>query len=112
MGNLFGKLLIDEWYKMIAFAGFVLVILSLTVELQVDNPLVLFCGTAIFFVGVAEMAMRQYQEQIAIDSLNRPAFKVSGRARRPSPAGMVMYLLAAIATVAAITRAWVLIGQA
>lgn len=112
MGNLVGKLLIDEWFKMIALLGFVLVILSLTVELQIDNPAVVFVGAGLFCMGVAEMAMRPYQEQIALDAYNQPQMKISGRMRRINTPGVIFYVLATLSGAGAIARAWVLIGQA
>ncbi|MGE8519720.1 MAG: hypothetical protein ACN6OK_05700 [Alcaligenes faecalis] len=112
MGNLVGKLLIDEWFKMIAFGGFVLLVLSLTIKLQVDNLLILCVGLALLFMGVAEMAMRPYREKIIFDNLNRPAGKISGRMRRTNASGVIMYIIATLSVASAIARGWVLLGQA
>jgi len=112
MGSLVGKLLIDEWFKMIAFGGFVLVVLSLTIKLQVDNPLALGMGFALLFAGVAEMAMRPYQESVALDARDRPMWSISGRPRRVNAPGIIMYALALVSVACVIARAWVLAGQA
>lgn len=112
MGNLVGKLLIDEWFKMIAFGGFVLLVLSLTIKLQVDNPLVLCVGLTLLFIGVAEMAMRPYQERVLFDGANRATAKITGRMRQVNPPGIIMYALALVSVAGVIARAWVLIGQA
>lgn len=112
MGNLVGKLLIDEWFKMIAFGGFVLMVLSLTIKLQVDNPIVFCLGLTLLFCGVAEMAMRPYQQAIAYDALDRPVGTISGRMRKVNTPGIILYLLAAFSAIGLLARAWMLLSQA
>ena len=112
MGNLVGKLIIDEWFKMITFAGFVLTILALTVELRIDNIIIAGIGAALMCVGIAEMAMRPYAQKIALDSLNRPQYSISGRMRRVNAPGIAFYLLAIACATGVAARAFVLFGQA
>lgn len=104
MGNLVGKFLIDEWFKMFALLGFVMLLLSLTVKLQIDNLLVTLVGSALLFIGVAEMAMRPYQEILRLDGYGQPNYKISGRIRKVTTPGIILHGFAIIVFLAAIYR--------
>lgn len=96
MGSLIGKFLVDEWFKMFALLGFVMLLLSLTVKLQIDNLLVTLMGATFLFIGVAEMAMRPYQEALKLDAMGQPIYKVSGRMRKRTAPGIILYGIAII----------------
>lgn len=104
MSNLVANFLIDEWFKFMAYLGFVFLMFGLVVPLRIDNVFVILAGAALTFAGIAEMAFRPFQAAVKIDAMGRPQYSIEGRPRRITTAGIVLYTFASVLALGAIYR--------
>lgn len=106
MANLVGKLIIDEWYKMLTLAGFAVLVLSLTIELQVDNAMVSLFSLAALLIGIAELANHRYITALGPNPYGPGGMVVKGRPRRMTPIGGAFWVAGVIALGFAVYRAF------
>ncbi len=106
MANLVGKLIIDEWYKMLTLAGFAVLILALTVDLKVDNSVVALFSLSALLIGIGELANHRYVSVIQQNPFGLGAMTAHGRPRRVKPMGVVFWIAGLVTLALGIYRAF------
>ncbi|WP_296276615.1 hypothetical protein [Pseudomonas sp. UBA7530] len=105
--SVIAKFIADEWFKIMAILCFLVLIAGLTMELKVDNLVVVLASLAGVFYGLAEMAFRPYREEIVRNPFHGGYAKLSGRPRRINASGCMLTAIAFAWMCAAIWRGWV-----
>ncbi|WEJ19315.1 hypothetical protein N0B28_13475 [Pseudomonas sp. SD17-1] len=104
------KFIADEWFKIMMILCFVLFVLSLSVDLRVDNGLVCLFSLSGLLWGIGEMACRPYRE-ILVEGLAGPGWgTVSGRPRQLNAAGIVLFLLSFAFAALGCLRGWPIVA--
>lgn len=103
------KFIADEWFKIMAILCFVLLVVSLTVDLKVENSLVSLFSLAGCLWGIGEMACRPYREVLMENPAGPGWAKLSGRPRRINLAAIVLFGLSLTAASIGGLIAWPMI---
>jgi len=104
------KFVADEWFKIMAILCFVIFVVSLTVELRVDNVLVGFFSLSGLLWGIGEMACRPYREILVEDFAGPGWGKLSGRPRRLNAPGLILFVLSVAVAALGCLRGWPMVS--
>ena len=103
------KFIADEWFKIMAILCFVVFVVSMSVDLKVDNALVGLFSLAGLLWGIGEMACRPFISGIAPHPYELGSILISGRPRRVSKTGVFLFLLAFLVAILGCLRAYPLV---
>ncbi|MFJ7787705.1 hypothetical protein [Pseudomonas sp. NPDC096925] len=105
------KFIADEWFKIMAVLSFVALVLSMTVDLKVDNGVVGLFSLAGLLWGIGEMASRPFVSGIAPHPYQLGSVIISGRPRRVTKSGIAFFVLSALVSLLGGLKAYPLIAE-
>ncbi|MDQ7731314.1 hypothetical protein QT231_01300 [Halomonas sp. SpR1] len=94
----------DEWFKAMIIFSAITLLLSLTVDLQVDNICVMLTSLSVLFWNIGEMAYRPYREVLDVSPMGIPVAKLSGRPRVISASGIALQVMSVLWAFGVIAR--------
>jgi len=97
LDNPLKNLAIDKWYKAIIAVGAVLLIISLTVQLQANNQSVQLFAFGLFLVGIAEWINHPARSIITPPNAYIPQGIYTNYARHPKPLGIILDIIGIVA---------------
>ncbi|MCF7557779.1 hypothetical protein [Pseudomonas petrae] len=100
------KFIADEWFKIMTILCFVLFVVSITIDLKVDNGLVSLFSLAGLLWGIGEMACRPFVSGMAPHPYQLGSVIISGRPRRLNKSGFFLFLLAIVVSILGCIRAY------
>ncbi|MQA53706.1 hypothetical protein [Pseudomonas piscis] len=103
------KFIADEWFKIMAILCFVVLVVSMTVDLKVDNALVGLFSLSGLLWGIGEMACRPFVSGIAPHPYQLGSIHISGRPRRVNKTGIFLFLLAILIAILGCLKAYPLV---
>lgn len=103
------KFIADEWFKIMAILCFLVFVVSMTVDLKVDNALVGLFSLAGLLWGIGEMACRPLISGITTHPDVLGPLHFSGRPRRLNKTGVFLFLLAFLVAILGCLRAYPLV---
>lgn len=94
MNNPLAKLALDYWYKVLIVAGaFIFLLNGAGLLPSYPTAATGTISAGVFFWGLGEWINHPYQEQLLLNTLNRPYGKISGHPRNVRPIGIVFDIL-------------------
>ncbi len=103
------KFIADEWFKIMAILCFVVLVVSMTVDLKVDNAVVGLFSLSGLLWGIGEMACRPLVSGIAPHPFQLGSVIISGRPRRMSKTGVFLFIISALVAVLGCLKAYPII---
>lgn len=103
------KFIADEWFKIMAILCFVVLVVSMTVDLKVDNAVVGLFSLSGLLWGIGEMACRPFVSGIAPHPYQLGSVIISGRPRRMNKTGFVLFLIALLVAILGCLKAYPLV---
>jgi len=100
------KFIADEWFKIMVILCFLLFVMSLTVDLKIDNGLVGLFSLAGLVWGVGEMACRPYREVLMENPIGPGWGKLSGRPRSINLSSVILFVISIAFAALGCLRAW------
>lgn len=107
--SVLARFIADEWFKIMMILCFLLLVASLTFELQFDNLAVMLLSLAGTLWGIGEMACRPYRETVTYNVIMPGYAKQSGRPRHLNMAGFCLFALALLVAGAGAYRLWLVL---
>ncbi|MFF3703918.1 MULTISPECIES: hypothetical protein [Pseudomonas] len=103
------KFIADEWFKIMAILCFVVLVVSMTVDLKVDNAVVGLFSLSGLLWGIGEMACRPFVSGIAPHPYQLGSVIISGRPRRMNKTGFVLFLISLLVAILGCLKAYPLV---